>query len=92
MHFPQSISSLVSTLVDDDRESQNLISNYRTCAIKGRSRLVASPLRFQAKNDFLLHFYVIIQRVLGLTWRHRQMSFFVDQKPEEISKNDGNTI
>ena len=56
----QSISSLVRTLVDDDRESQNLISNYRTCAIKGRSRLVASPLRFQAKNDFLLHFYVII--------------------------------
>ena len=32
------------------------------------------------------------QRVLGLTWRPRRMSFFVDQKPEEISKNDGNTI
>ena len=30
VHFytTQSISSLVSTLVDDDRESQNLISNY----------------------------------------------------------------
>ena len=34
----------------------------------------------------------LIQRVLGLTWRPRRMSFFVDQKPEEISKNDGNTI
>ena len=32
------------------------------------------------------------QRVLGLTWRPRQMSFFVDQKPEEISKNDNNII
>ena len=32
------------------------------------------------------------QRVLGLTWRPRRMSFFVDQKPEEILKNDGNTI
>ena len=32
------------------------------------------------------------QRVLGLTWRPRRMSFFVDKKPEEISKNDGNTI
>ena len=32
------------------------------------------------------------QRVLGLTWRPRRISIFVDQKPEEISKNDGNTI
>ena len=32
------------------------------------------------------------QRVLGLTWRPRRMSFFVDQKPENISKNDSNTI
>ena len=31
------------------------------------------------------------QRVLGLTWRPRRMSFFVDQKPVEISKNDSNT-
>ena len=29
---------------------------YRTCAIKGRSLLVAAPLRFQAKNDFLCAF------------------------------------
>ena len=36
--------------------------------------------------------YRLDQRVLGLTWRPRRMSFFVDQKPEEISKNDGNTI
>ena len=33
---------------------------YRTCAIKGHSRLVASPLRFQAKINLLRHFYVII--------------------------------
>ena len=33
-----------------------------------------------------------MQRVLGLTWRPRRMSFFVDHKPEEISINDGNTI
>ena len=31
------------------------------------------------------------QRVLGLTWRPRRMSFFVSQKPVEISKNDSNT-
>ena len=34
--------------------------NYRTRANKGRSRLVAAPLTFQAKNDFLGHFYVLI--------------------------------
>ena len=33
----------------------------------------------------------INQRVLGLTWRPRRMSYFVDQKPVEISKNDSNT-
>ena len=33
-----------------------------------------------------------MQRVLGLTWRPRRMRYFVDQTPEEISKNDGNTI
>ena len=33
----------------------------------------------------------INQRVLGLTWRPRRMSFFIDHKPEEISKNDSNT-
>ena len=43
-----------------------------------------------------IHGYVLVfndnnQRVLGLTWRPRQMSFFVDQKPEDISKNDSNT-
>ena len=34
---------------------------------------------------------LIVQRVLGLTWRPRRMSFFVSQKPVEISKNDSNT-
>ena len=36
---------------------------YRTCPIKGRSRLVAAPLRFQAKIDFLCRFYVLILRL-----------------------------
>ena len=46
------------------------------------------------KHFHFLHTGVawVEQRVLGLTWRPRRMSFFVDQKPEEISKNDGNTI
>ena len=33
---------------------------YRTRAIKGRSQLVAAPLSFQAKKDFLCLFYVVI--------------------------------
>ena len=36
---------------------------YRTRAIIGRSQLVTAPLSFQAKAQFLCHFYVII---LGL--------------------------
>ena len=42
-------------------------------------------------DHYIIHDW-INQRVLGLTWRPRRMSFFVDQKPEEISKNDDNTI
>ena len=33
---------------------------YRSRATTGCSRLVAAPLRFQAKNDFLFAFYVEI--------------------------------
>ena len=33
---------------------------YRSRATTGRSRLVAAPLRFQAKNSFLCAFYVVI--------------------------------
>ena len=39
-----------------------LVLNYRSRATTGRSRLVAAPLRFQAKNRFLCAFYVIILR------------------------------
>ena len=33
---------------------------YRTRANKGRSRLVATPLTFQAKTHFYVFFYVVI--------------------------------
>ena len=33
---------------------------YRTRATISRSRLVAAPLRFQAKKHFLFAFYVVI--------------------------------
>ena len=36
---------------------------YRIRTIVGRSRLVAAHLRFQAKNDFLCCFYVIILKL-----------------------------
>ena len=35
---------------------------YRTRAIKGRSRIVAAPLRVHAKSHFLCVFYAIISR------------------------------
>ena len=35
-------------------------STYRSRATAGRSRLVAAPLSFQAKNRFLCAFYVAI--------------------------------
>jgi len=52
-------------------------TRYRTCANKGRSRLVAAPLTFQAKNRFLWLFHVVIwglktqfsNSVCGLYWR-----------------------
>ena len=36
------------------------IPKYRTRPIKGRFRLVAAPLKFQAKNLFLFSFYKAI--------------------------------
>ena len=36
------------------------LSKYRTRANKGRSRLVAAPLRVHAKTQFLFVFYVTI--------------------------------
>ena len=36
--------------------------SYRTYANKGRSCIVAAPLTFQAKNQFLCPFYAIILR------------------------------
>ena len=36
------------------------IYDYRSRATAGRSRLVAAPLSFQAKNRFLCAFYVAI--------------------------------
>ena len=51
--------------------------DYRSRATAGRSRLVAAPLSFQAKNRFLCAFYVAIWRPKmqylncgrGLQWR-----------------------
>ena len=44
------------------------------------------------EQQITIGYGMIMQRVLGLTWRPWRMSFFVDQKQEEISKNDSNTI
>ena len=44
---------------DNTKMFSSLCLNYRSCATAGRSRLVAAPLRFQAKNCFLCAFYVV---------------------------------
>ena len=49
--------------------------DYRSRATTGRSRLVAAPLRFQAKNSFLCSFYAVI-------WRPKSAIF--DLKPRPV--------
>ena len=41
--------------------SKALVCKYRTRANKGRSLLVAAPLKFQAKSHFICLFYVVIR-------------------------------
>ena len=53
------------SIFDMEKEGFNhtgspLCFDYRTHAVKWRSRLGAAPLRIHAKSDFLCHFYVII--------------------------------
>ena len=55
------MAELVSKNVDTKFSNQIcLLEDYCTRATISRSRLVAAPLRFQAKKHFLFAFYVVI--------------------------------